>query len=101
MITNNPNTFPLVNIPEEVVAAEKLLSNWMVMHNVEAFGGLVKRSKYDKISENYYELLYAVSSKYENETRHQTALRYIKEMEQLDYCDTAKEYKDPFRFGMP
>ena len=29
----------------------------------------------------YYELLMAVSTKYPDETRHQTALRYIKECE--------------------
>lgn len=31
--------------------------------------------------ERYHELLYAVGTKYENETRHQTALRYITERE--------------------
>lgn len=30
------------------------------------------------VSKEYYELLYNVSKKYPNETRHQTALRYIK-----------------------
>jgi recombinational DNA repair ATPase RecF len=29
----------------------------------------------------YYELLYAVATKWDNETRHETALRYIKERE--------------------
>lgn len=92
---------PVTDIPEEIIAAEQILTKWMTMHNVESFGGIVKRSKYDKISELYHELIYGVGSCYEEESRHQTALRYIKEMEQLDYCDTAKEYKDPFRFGMP
>ena len=33
------------------------------------------------LSERYYELLYAVASKHEGETRHETALRYIVERE--------------------
>ncbi len=36
---------------------------------------------FDEKSKKYYELLYAVESKYENETRHETALRYIKSVE--------------------
>jgi hypothetical protein len=37
-----------------------------------------------KYEEKYNELLYAVGTKYPNETRHETALRYIKEAEQHD-----------------
>jgi len=33
------------------------------------------------ISVKYYELIYAVGNKYPNESRHQTALRYIQEAE--------------------
>ena len=51
------------------------------MNDVVAFRGIVRRDKYENLSDNYYELLWAVSSKYENETRHQTALRYIKQAE--------------------
>ena len=36
------------------------------------------------VEEEYYELLWAVSKKYPNETRHQTALRYIQQAEQGD-----------------
>ena len=32
----------------------------------------------------YYELLWAVENKYPDETRHETALRYIKEAENRD-----------------
>lgn len=34
-----------------------------------------------ELENKYYELLYAVASKYPNETRHETALRYIRERE--------------------
>lgn len=35
----------------------------------------------DAISQQYYELLYSVEQKWPNETRHQTALRYIQQAE--------------------
>lgn len=35
----------------------------------------------DTLSGKYFELLYAVASKYPDETRHQTALRYIQQAE--------------------
>jgi hypothetical protein len=38
-------------------------------------------SKLLEIEKKYYELLYGVASKYPNETRHETALRYIQERE--------------------
>jgi two-component SAPR family response regulator len=42
------------------------------------------------IEQLYHELLYAVGSKYPNETRHQTALRYIREAEEKDTKSEAK-----------
>lgn len=38
----------------------------------------------------YWELLYAVARKFEGETRHQTALRYIREAETVS-CEPCKE----------
>lgn len=35
----------------------------------------------DDISDRYFELIYAVGKKHPGETRHQTALRYIKQAE--------------------
>lgn len=47
--------------------------------------------------DKYYELLYAVGTKYPNESRHETALRYIKEAEaptplgaKESVCESAK-----------
>ena len=37
---------------------------------------------YNRINEDYHELIMSVSEKHEGETRHQTALRYINEAEQ-------------------
>jgi hypothetical protein len=39
--------------------------------------------RYEEICTNYYELLYEVARKFPNETRHQTALRYIRNAEIL------------------
>jgi hypothetical protein len=83
---------PVKDIPPEIIAAAKVLYNWTEMHNVEAFDGFVNRSKYEDLSELYHELILNVSSCFDNETRHQTALRYIKQMENLAY--NCKEYQD-------
>lgn len=40
------------------------------------------RDNWDAVSRSYDELIYAVGKKYPGETRHQTALRYIREREQ-------------------
>jgi len=88
---NNDIYLPVKDIPPEIIAAAKMLYNWTEMHNVEAFGGFVNRSKYEDLSELYYELILNVSSCYENETRHQTALRYIKQMENLAYSETTEK----------
>lgn len=37
-----------------------------------------------ELQSNYYELLYAVASKFPDETRHETALRYIRNAETND-----------------
>lgn len=41
------------------------------------------------IKQKYYELIYAVGNKYPNETRHETALRYIKQAETVLVEDSA------------
>jgi len=85
---------PVKDIPPEIIAAAKVLYNWTEMHNVEAFGGFVNRSKHEDLSELYHELIFNVSSHFDDETRHQTALRYIKEMENLAYdCGESQEVK--------
>lgn len=44
----------------------------------------------DDVQEKYDELIYAVGRKYPNETRHETALHYIKRMEEPATTSTAK-----------
>jgi len=39
--------------------------------------------EYLTLSDKYNELIYAVERKFDNESRHQTALRYIREMEKM------------------
>jgi hypothetical protein len=90
----NNDIYPPVNdVPPDIIAAAKMLYNWMEMYNVEAFGGFVNRSKYEDLSELYHELILNVSSCFENETRHQTALRYIKQMERSDMNETVEAVK--------
>lgn len=48
------------------------------------------RTEVKRLHDLYYELIMAVGKKYPNETRHQTALRYIIEKEEINYS-TAKE----------
>ena len=45
----------------------------------------------DAILQRYNELLFAVGQKYPNETRHQTALRYIQQAEQFDNGGVVKQ----------
>ena len=50
---------------------------------------------YLELQSKYHELLYAVEQKIPGETRHQTALRYIKEREhrcQNPACSVSNEY---------
>lgn len=48
----------------------------------------------DDVAQKYEELLYAVQRKFPDETRHQTALRYIKTAESPSYTNAAmKEMK--------
>ncbi len=42
------------------------------------------------VEKQYHELLYAVGNKYEDESRHQTALRYIQQAEAHDSAAIAK-----------
>ena len=46
----------------------------------------------EKARQQYQELIYAVGNKYQNETRHETALRYIRKAEEISdvgACSTA------------
>jgi len=45
----------------------------------------------DEVKAKYNELLYAVGKKYLNESRHETALRYIQEAEMQDFFEAGVE----------
>lgn len=47
-------------------------------------GILTPHRTYQDVEKDYLELIYAVGKKWPNETRHQTALRYILEAERED-----------------
>ena len=47
-------------------------------------GEWVEYKDYEKIQQKYMELLYAVQSKWMDESRHETALRYIRQAQQGD-----------------
>ena len=42
------------------------------------------RAELERVKALYHELLYGVAKKFPNETRHQTALRYIQQAEKQD-----------------
>jgi hypothetical protein len=69
-------------------------SSWNMFIRDETAKRESRPYKDDNIVEKYYELLYAVGRKYPNETRHETALRYILNAEKDDvvnYADVRKE----------
>ena len=50
--------------------------------------------------ERYQELIYAVGKKYPNETRHETALRYIRQAEQVSNAPASAQPEQPYnQFG--
>lgn len=49
---------------------------------------------HDRLEEKYNELLMSVGTKYPNETRHQTALRYIREAERHSDTEAGQSKKD-------
>ena len=49
--------------------------------NLAADDALALEAKLEAMGRDYYELIYAVSTKHEGETRHETALRYIHQAE--------------------
>ncbi len=54
-----------------------------------------KTEEAEKYKGLYYELIFAVGNKWEGETRHETALRYIKQAETgSDEVDQAKKEKE-------
>ncbi len=54
----------------------------------DVFLKTLNEKNYEKL---YNELIYAVGKKWPNETRHETALRYILEAEHVDSTPQAKE----------
>jgi len=53
-----------------------------------------ERARVVKVEEKYQELIMAVEKKYEGETRHETALKYIKRAENNDYEIAGKSSLD-------
>jgi len=52
---------------------------------------LSRLADYEKVRQQYQELIYAVGNKYQNETRHETALRYIRKAEEISDVGACKE----------
>jgi len=48
----------------------------------------------EELEKKYYELIYAVATKHPNESRHETALRYIREREEHAGSGSQVEAKD-------
>ena len=72
LIYNRTNQF----IPEEDIYS-------IIRRHTHAPGeGWVMQQKFDAVERQYNELIYAVARKYKDESRHATALRYIREREE-------------------
>lgn len=54
-------------------------------------------TKLEELKGDYYELIYAVCRHFEGETRHQTALRYIRECENVQGEPAQEAPKIPYR----
>jgi len=74
--------------PEALRLADWLEDQYDPTYNQEAAAAELRRLH--EIEKQYHELLYAVGNKYEGESRHQTALRYIEQAEIVDVV-AAKE----------
>ncbi len=62
--------------------------------NIKRFiSSLLKTARQEEYKAKYEELIYAVGNKYENETRHETALRYIKQAELTSTTEISKIFK--------
>ena len=59
---------------------------FFALQNSGAVANETTNTGMDAISQQYYELLYSVEQKWPNESRHQTALRYIQQAERNSKC---------------
>ena len=73
--------------PEALRLADELETAWKDMEGCAEFAAELRRLH--EVEGRYHELLYAVGNKYEGESRHQTALRYIQQAEVIN--SVAKE----------
>ena len=78
-------------LPEHRQDVAKELTALQIEYNkaiTETIPGLVMDR--DRVEKDYYELIFAVASKYPGETRHQTALKYIRQAEEREDFGIAK-----------
>ena len=57
------------------------LRRWHELTDDDCDGAAAELRRLHEVEKQYHELLYAVGNKYEGESRHQTALRYIQQAE--------------------
>lgn len=80
-----------VNTRARGISAESEFQAWVMLKAPEI--GMLEDRLAAAIEENeglrhdYHELLYAVATKYESETRHETALRYMRQSEERSMGD--------------
>lgn len=83
-------------LQQQLVAARRTAEYWKANHlsgNEQLAACERQRDELKADAERYQELLYAVQRKFPNESRHETALRYIKHAEAPSYSNAAKESK--------
>ena len=75
--------------PEALRLVDCLDEPQFLMHR-QAAQAAAELRRLHEVEKQYRELLYAVGNKYEGESRHQTALRYIQQAEVYDSAAIAK-----------
>lgn len=71
----------LAEVIRQAIASGDIVRNVMHDGSAQAITYIPYR-EVSRLRDQYHELLYAVASKHDGETRHETALRYIREREE-------------------
>jgi hypothetical protein len=92
-----PNDLRLTEPPTTPKDHERAVTKWFVLKGDPALrAAAAEILRLAEIERQYWELIYAVAAKWPDESRHQTALRYIQERERPQteanaQCSTGQE----------
>ena len=90
--TNRPDLHPAPTQPEWMKEFDIQFAEYIIIgswrKNIKDFILSTIQKEIEKVNKKYQELLYAVARKFPDETRHETALRYINEAEVAALCSS-------------